>query len=614
MTMEISSSSADIFSYNENVPLKFSDHDLQNNNILLQDNVVGKIIENNNDTELHEKNQAVNEYWKQQEIEKRRKEEEKEMERKRFKEMRQQKRKLADEQDSNLRKKREEKQQEFLNKVEINDKKTRKIDLERDNNHINTKITSHKDINSLRNKFENKNIKSEEHYLDNNKHIQHNSEVNFRREKSKNISEKSRQLNSAELSYFKDFYSAGKPTVTLTENKTTSDEHTSVSENNRLSYMSVDEDLDAEDDNKKVDKYFQEREQFMLKKEERQNEIEKYLSQKQSISESEQNNLNEDVQNDNRINSIPSLHIGENNNFSNNEDLQTIEETSDDESSENISQHHRENRKISNSKISECDYTNGNIETSVIVDQSTSEKDDICHNDEKRKVEERKAELQKFKELRESMKKKKQKEKDAENEHKQSLEDAKSRLENHKSQLEKDIEHDHSNTNSPRTSPSKSLTRSPSKSSSKSSSRSSSRSGSQISLPGNCRPLNSDEMKFFMGAPSTEPFLRTQSLRVHSSKGKAEGTGLPTLKEKKRRSSSFAERSTSNLKMSPTPQRKSRLEAPPPPKVLPSGCRQLRADEMKFFFGGSSTLSTNINIYSSKNSVAEEEENEISEA
>merc|ERR1719369_1375780 len=118
-------------------------------------------------------------------------------------------------------------------------------------------------------------------------------------------------------------------------------------------------------------------------------------------------------------------------------------------------------------------------------------------------------------ELRESMRKKKQKEKEAENGQKGLLEDAKSTLEN--------VEQEHSNTNSPRTSPSKSLNRSPSKSSSKSSSRS----GSQISLPGNCRPLNSDEMKFFMGTPSNEPFLRTQSLRVHSSKSKGEGSGLP---------------------------------------------------------------------------------------
>merc|ERR1719369_2659975 len=106
------------------------------------------------------------------------------------------------------------------------------------------------------------------------------------------------------------------------------------------------------------------------------------------------------------------------------------------------------------------------------------------------KVDERKAELQKFKELRKSMRKKKQKEKEAENEQKGLLEDAKSSLEKEEAPLE-NVDQDHSNTNSPRTSPSKSLNRSPS--------RSSSRSGSQISLPGNCRPLNSDEMKFFMG-------------------------------------------------------------------------------------------------------------------
>merc|ERR1739842_95046 len=168
----------------------------------------------------------------------------------------------------------------------------------------------------------------------------------------------------------------GNPRTTESDSLKTTDEHVSVSENNRLSYMSVDDDLDGEEESKKIDKYFQEREQFMLNKEDKQNDIDKYLSQKQSLSESEQKNLNEA---DKRITSVPSIHMGENNNFSNNEDLDTIEETSDDETSENISQHHSKERKLSHSKSLDCDRTNGNIEIHTIVDQNIVEDDDICH-------------------------------------------------------------------------------------------------------------------------------------------------------------------------------------------------------------------------------------------
>ncbi|KAK8723051.1 hypothetical protein OTU49_011817 [Cherax quadricarinatus] len=108
-------------------------------------------------------------------------------------------------------------------------------------------------------------------------------------------------------------------------------------------------------------------------------------------------------------------------------------------------------------------------------------------------------------------------------------------------------------------------------------------------IPGKVRTLKADELRFFETGNTSEPFIRSQSLRTKK-------TEPPPFV--KRRSGSMREKKSGNTLLPPE-------DSTNAAKALPRNCRPLRPDELRFFGMGNNNIYTVREVNTSKEEVKE---------